>query len=119
VGIAQFLPGAVNLFALTVCFTGTAVLLSSLNRDRWRTILLAGGFFVVSMIIALVGELWEAGAWLKYLTFFAAFQPQELILLPAAETSPLACNGTLFGLGLLGYLLAAAILTYRDIPAPR
>jgi ABC-2 type transport system permease protein len=40
--LGQFLPGAANLFAMTFCFTGITTLVSSGNRDRWRTISLSG-----------------------------------------------------------------------------
>ena len=116
----QFLPGAINLFCMIFCFTGVTTFVSSWNRDRWRTISLAGGFFVVSLIIKMVWRLWPAGTWLKYCTFLAAFQPQVLII-NVDETGLLAppYNVTLIVLGLVAYAIAAAILTYRDIPTAK
>jgi ABC-2 type transport system permease protein len=115
----EFLPGAINLFAMTFCFTGITTFVSSWNRDRWRTISIAGGFFVVSMILKLVARMWPGGAWLGYLSFLSLFRPQELILVPAADGwAGLQPGGILILLGLLSYAAAGAVLWRRDIPAP-
>jgi len=120
VALAQLLPGAVNLCAMTFCITGITTLISSLGSDRWRTILFTIGFFIVSLIIEMVERLWPAGAWLKYFTILAAFQPQQLILLPdEASLTALKYNATLLGVGLLCYVAAAITLCRRDIPAAR
>lgn len=114
-----FLPGVLNLFAMTFCLAGLTALCSSWERSRWRTILLAGGFFTVSSVVKMVARLWEPGAWLRYLSFLTAFEAQKLILLEPEVTRPLAWsyNATLLGLGLAGYILAAIVFTRRDIPA--
>ena len=118
--MAQLLPGAVNLCAMTFCITGITTLISSLGSDRWRTILFTIGFFIISLIIEMVGRLWPAGAWLKYFSILAAFQPQQLILLPDETTlTALKYNATLLGAGLLCYVAAAIALSRRDIPAAR
>jgi ABC-type transport system involved in multi-copper enzyme maturation permease subunit len=114
------LQGVWNLAAMTFCLTGVATFISSWSRDRWRAISWAGGFFVVSLIIKVIWRMWPEGDWLKYLTFLSAYRPQELIL-GSSESGLTAwrCNGTLLALGLLCYVLAALIFTYRDIPGPR
>jgi ABC-2 type transport system permease protein len=118
--LRQFLPGSVNLFVMTFCFTGIATLVSSCNRDRWRTIVLAGGFFVVSAIVKVVAQMWPHGAWLNYFTFLSVFRPQELILSPPAGAWPgLRYDLALIALGLLAYAIAALIFWRRDIPSPR
>jgi len=118
--LARFLPGAVNLFAMTFCLTGVTAFISSWNRDRWRTVSLAAGFFLVSFIIKILARLWEAGAWLEYLSFLSAFEPQRLILpQPGAEALGLWYNGVLLGLGVVAYGLGAVVLAYRDIPAAK
>jgi ABC-2 type transport system permease protein len=126
VALARFLPGAVNLFAMIFCFTGITTLISSWNRDRWRTMAWAGGVFILSLILDIVArsgqsEWWvKYFSWLQYCTFLAMFQPQRLIL-QAGETARLAaaCDLGLIGLGLASYALAAAIFWRRDIPAAR
>jgi ABC-2 type transport system permease protein len=120
VPLAQFLPGAVNLFAMTFCLMGIAMLVSTFVRDRWRTISIGAGFFIVSLIIEIVARMWEAGAWLGYLSFLSAFQPQRLILMHAeTATLGLRYNMTLVGLGLASYAAAVVVFSYRDVPASR
>jgi ABC-2 type transport system permease protein len=120
VSAAQFLPGAINLFCMMFCFTGITTLVSSWNRDRWRTMAWAGGFFIVSLILEMVGRMWSGGEWLSYFTFLTLFQPQRLILMPA-ESGHLAMKYdlTLVGLGVASYAGAAVVLWWRDIPAAR
>ena len=117
--IWQFFPGVVNLFAMTVCLTGVTTFLSSWDRDRWRTVWLGGGFFIVSTMFKMVARLWTPGEWLKYLSFLTAFEPQQLILMEDAWSQTLWLSGTLLGIGLLGYLVAILVFTWRDIPVPR
>jgi ABC-2 type transport system permease protein len=115
-----FLPGTLNLFCMIFCLAGVTTFVSSWNRDRWRTIGLSGGFFVVSLILKIAWRLWPEGGWLKYLTFLSAFRPQMLILDPQQSGNlAINCNLTLLGLGLAAYVAAAIILTYRDIPSVR
>lgn len=125
----QFAPGAVNLFCLSVAMGGLSTLLSSMDHDRWRTIWLAVGVFILESIIAMVAYVWPAGWWLHWLTFLSAFEPQRLILKPEALwtlplgplgsiTWPLAAwyNGVLLLLGLAWYAAAWWIFVRRDIP---
>jgi len=120
IAASKFLPGAVNLFFMTFCFTGITTLVSSASRDRWRVLAISAGIFVASAILQMVSRMWSDGAWLRYFTFLSAFEPQRLILFgDAAEPSAWQCNLTLLALGLGCYALAAAVLWYRDIPAPR
>jgi ABC-2 type transport system permease protein len=120
VSIWLFLPGAANLFAMIFCLTGLTTFLSSWDHDRWRTIWLGGGFFILSSILKMIARLWEHGAWLKYLSFLTAFEPQQLILMQQGSRSlSLRFDAALIGLGLLGYLAAALVFSRRDIPVPR
>jgi ABC-2 type transport system permease protein len=127
-----FVPGAVNLFAMTFAMGGITTPLSSMDHDRWRTIWLASGIFVVASIVSMVAFMWPGGGWLKWLTFLSAFEPQSLILKPEATwtlglgplgsvTWPLAAwyNGALAALGALCYGLAAVVFVRRDIPLSR
>ncbi|GAB4138314.1 hypothetical protein [Thermopirellula anaerolimosa] len=115
-----FFPGVVNLICMTFCLSGITAALSAVDNNRWRTIWLATGVFIVATIIKMVARIWEPGAWLAYLSFLSAFEPQLLILVPE-EAARLAWryNGTLLGVGLVGYVAAAVLLTRRDIPVPR
>lgn len=114
----RYLPGVLNLFAMTFCVAGITALLSACDRNRWRTVLLAGGFFVVASVVKLIARLWAPGAWLKYLSVLTAFEPQQLILLAPEVTRPMAWqyNSALIGLGLTAYAIAAVVFSRRDIP---
>ena len=118
--MAKLLPGAVNLCAMIFCFTGITTLISACNRDRWRTIVIAGGVFVASFLVEMISTVWKAGWWLRYFTFMAAYRPQKLVV-SGSDGTALAWqyNLTLVGLGLAAYAVAAIIFWYRDIPAPR
>jgi len=115
----QFLPGTMNLFGLTFAMSGLTAFCSSWDHNRWRTMALAVGFYVVSFLLWLVARVWQTAWWLKYLTFLTAFEPQRLILLPDSQAIAWHYNGVLLALGLAGYVVAAVILTFRDIPQPR
>lgn len=114
----RFLPGALNLAAMIFCLTALTTLFSSLDRDRWHTILGVGGVFTLSAILKMVARLWPPGAWLRYLSFLTAYEPQRLILAGPEDATRLAWqyNGTLVALGVTAYLAAGAIFSWRDIP---
>jgi len=120
ISLRAFLPGVVNLAALTFCLGGITTLVSSFDRDRWRTIWLSGGIFVLASIVKLVSRLWSKGEWLKYLSFLSAFEPQQLILARLDRWRlTWEFSGTLISLGLLCYLAAMVVFARRDIPVPR
>jgi ABC-2 type transport system permease protein len=120
VTLVKFFPGVVNLFSLMFCLSGFTTFVSSWARDRWRTIFITIGFFLVSTILKLIGRMWAKGEWIQYLSFLSAFQPQELILLPEMSGWPMIrCNAVLLGLGLISYLAAAIIFWRRDVPMSR
>jgi ABC-2 type transport system permease protein len=110
----------VNLAALTFCLGGMTTLVSSFDRDRWRTIWLSGGIFVAASIVKLISRLWSGGEWLKYLSFLSAFEPQQLILARLDRWRlTWELSGTLILLGLLCYVAAMVVFARRDIPVPR
>lgn len=117
---AAFLPGAVNLFCMIFCFTAITTLVSSWGRDRWWTIGIAGGFYIISLIVKMIARMWPAGKWLFTLSFLSPFEPQELILLrEEGGHVALHYNLALLGLGLACYVAAVLIFNHRDIPGPR
>jgi ABC-2 type transport system permease protein len=120
VTLAQFLPAVTNLFSMVFCLTGVTTFISSWSSDRWRTVFMAVGFFLVSFIMELVVRVWEDGRWLGYFTFLSQFHPQEFTLMPEKAGWPLIrANAILIGLGLTGYLAAAIVFWRRDVPMSR
>jgi len=118
--LGKFLPAVVNLFSMIFCLSGATAFVSSWSRDRWRTVFIAVGFFLVSFILEMVGRIWKHGGWLEYLTFLSQFHPQEFTLLPEKAGWPMIrANAILIGLGLTGYLAAALVFWRRDVPMSR
>jgi ABC-2 type transport system permease protein len=116
---ARFLPGAANLWAMIFCLTAVTTLVSACGRDRWRTILWSGGFFVVSLVLEVIVRMWPQAWPLSYLTFLSLFHPQKLILLKDAGAWTLLRDDlALLGLGLLAYAAAGVVFWRRDIPTP-
>jgi beta-exotoxin I transport system permease protein len=132
----DFLPGAVNLGALGICFAGIASLVSACDRYRWRTIGLVVGFYVVQTIFKISGMAIAEVAWLKKVSIFTAYEPQRFIATAvhdAANTwsvvlrdsqgaifdaGPLGYNLILLGIGIGCYVAAAVVFQKRDLPAP-
>ena len=116
----DFVPAAVNLFFMTFCFSGITTLISAFDRNRWRTMCLAGGVLIVSILLDMISSIWEPGAWLGYLSFLSAFDPPTLVL--AGEDvwkASLRLNGVLLAVGLACYASSAVVFSRRDIPVPR
>ncbi len=127
---ADFVPGAVNLSALTICLIGITTLLSSFDQDRWRPIWGTMAVMIIAAILKLVGQLLPGGEWVGNLSFLTAFEPQRLILEPnSAWIAPFLpsvriplCvwfNLVLFVIGFMTYLIATIVFIRRDLPVPR
>jgi len=116
---SQYIPGAINLFAMMFFVAGVSTLASSWDSYRWRTIGLVGAFYMIELVIKVFARMVDSLDWLMYATFLGAFEPQRLIVEADKATSlALKYNGTLLGLGLAAYVLAAVIFCRRDLPAP-
>jgi ABC-2 type transport system permease protein len=114
-----FTPAALNLFGYIIFLSGWTAFASALDRQRWRTIGLAGGFFALQMLLQIVARMSERLSWLGWLTFLSAYEPQVLVANPAAAWSTLAAyNAALLGLGALGWIAAGIVFSRRDLPAP-
>ncbi|MBI2824519.1 MAG: ABC transporter permease subunit [Planctomycetia bacterium] len=118
-GWMTFLPGAINLFAVMVFLAGVSTVVSSWDNYRWRTIGIMGGFYVIELVVKVVGRLVDRFHWLLNLSFLTAFEPQALIAeAPGSWALSWQYNGVLIGLGLAGYAAAALVFCRRDLPAP-
>ena len=136
VSAATFLPAAVNYFGLGVFLTGFTTLMSSWDRYRWRTIGITVGFYVVSTILELVGLAIDGFAWVKWTTFFSAYEPvrfvSEAVVHPERQWAwvvrdgggafldlgPLGYDAILVGAGILCLMTAQIVFCRRDLPAP-
>lgn len=119
VSIARFFPAVTNLWALIFFLAATSTLVSSWDQYRWRTIGLMGGYYIISLVLQVVGRADPQFEWMLYLSFLAAYEPQTLVTQPAdAVAAALRYNLVLVGFGVAAYVLAAIIFSRRDLPAP-
>ena len=108
--------------------SGVTMAVSAAGRFRNRVIGIAVLAFVLQFLANVVGQMLEAVAWLRPLTVFFYYQPQQVALAGAWTVSPSAVWGwgpsavnvlaVLFAVGVAGYALALAVFTRRDLPAP-
>ncbi len=116
---ATFIPAASNVFSLTVFLAGITTAASACDRYRWRTVGLIGSFYLVELVIMVIGRMAPGWKWVSYFSFLTAFMPQAMIGgTPEAWSLMLRYNGLLLGLGLAGYVFAAVVFCRRDLPAP-
>jgi ABC-2 type transport system permease protein len=122
--------GAVNLAALAFAVSGVTLAISSALRNRGQAIGLAALVVVLMFVANVLGQLWDAAAFLRPASLFFYYQPQKLWLYGDgfvdlgdawAGGSPLLkvpVLAVLFGAGALGYVIALRTFTRRDLPAP-
>ena len=124
-----FAPALWNVAALVFAVSGITMWLSASGRFRWRVLGTAVFVTLLQFLVNAIGQLWEATAFLRPLTVFYYYQPQQIILKqkwtvdfavwndgqPLSDVPVLA---VLLGLGAVGYLLAWWTLERRDLPAP-
>jgi ABC-2 type transport system permease protein len=124
------LPALANLAALIFALSGMTMALSAAGRSRGKVIG-AGVLIALVMFIAnVLGQLWDAAAFLRPLTLFYYYQPQKIMLRDEWTTDlgdswnggqPLLevpVVGFLLLVGAVGYLIALRVFTRRDLPAP-
>jgi len=123
-----FIPGAINFCAMGFFVAGFATMVSAWDRYRWRTLGIVVGFVVVQTIVKIIGMSADRFAWLKYLSIFTAYEPEQAVAI-ATEASqyslglsqwfgPSGYNLVFLLSGCLCYFLAIAIFSRRDFPAP-
>jgi ABC-2 type transport system permease protein len=114
---------------LLFAISGLTLWLSAAGRFRWRVLGLAVFVTLLQFLVNVIGQLDESFAWMRPLTIFYYFRPQELVLgktglvtfsewyggKSLAEVPSLA---VLYAAGVIGYLMALRVFTRRDIPAP-
>ena len=128
--------GVLNLFAFGFALLGIATWVSSLDRYRWRAVGVTIGFYVVNVILMITSQATPRMEWLKYLTYFTCYKPQEIVQLNidpqtqspwalightetgSIELGPLSMTLVMLAIGTAGYLLANRQFNRRDLPAP-
>jgi ABC-2 type transport system permease protein len=128
VDLRAFGPALWNVGALLFAVSGLTMALSAAGRFRNRVIGGAVLLTLLQFLVNVVGQLWDAAAWLRPFTVFYYYQPQQVILTGRWTVDPGALwNGgphavnvlaVLFGVGAAGYAVALWAFTRRDLPAP-
>jgi ABC-2 type transport system permease protein len=120
VSMAHFARGLVNLFSLIYCLAAVTTLLSSVDRYRWRTLALGGGFMVTQLIIKVLSRLRDDFEFLRYTTIYGAYEPWWII--SASDDmfwwTWMGLCGVLLLIGTVCYIIATIIFCRRDLPAP-
>ena len=116
-------PAAANFVCLGVFITGAATLISALVRTRSQAVGMVIAFYVLELMLMIVGRLNDRFAWMNRLTILSAYEPTLLTIGVNRDPSaymPLLWqyNATLLGLGVVGLALSAAVFCRRDVPAP-
>lgn len=126
---AEFGRGLGAVGGLIFAISGLTLWLSAAGRYRWRVLGFAVFLALVQFLVNVIGQLDESFAWLRPLTVFYYYQPQQMVLgkswmvtlsewnngQPLVEVPALL---VLYGAGTLGYLMALWTFTRRDLPAP-
>jgi ABC-2 type transport system permease protein len=116
---ARFVPAVGNVFGLMVCMAGLAAVCSAAGSHRAWAIGAMCGFYVISLLLKLVGKFSERLEAVGWLSVFSAYEPQRLVSgQPDAWWLLARYDAVLLGIGLVGYLAGAVIFARRDLPAP-
>jgi ABC-2 type transport system permease protein len=125
----RFLPALAVVGGLVFAVSGATMWLSSAGRFRWRVLGIAVFVALVQFLVNVLGQMWDQAAWLRPLTVFYYYQPQQVILSGDWCVNFSEWNGgaallrvpmplVLYGVGVVGYLMALLTFTRRDLPAP-
>jgi ABC-2 type transport system permease protein len=126
IDISQFGWPLLNVAGLIFAVNGLTMWISSRGRYRWRVIGAATLFIMMEFVINVVGQIWESAAWLRPLSLFYYYQPQNIALRgnwsvslePLGLPVQVPTMVVLIGVGLVGYAMALLTFKRRDLPAP-
>jgi ABC-2 type transport system permease protein len=130
VAVTRYFAATLNLFGLMVCVGGISALASSWDSQRWRTIGVVVGWYIISAALAILGQISDRWSWVGYASFVSAFKPQKMTAQSDAAWSLLSHTTdhiavglgglqlVLITIGLLCYAVGAVIFVRREIPAP-
>ena len=120
----------VGLMALMFAISGLTMLFSACGRSRWRVIGWAVLTILIMFILNVLGQIWVDIAFLRPLSVFYYYQPQNIWLhnqwlLDLGEVwnggqpmFQIPAIPLLFAVGTAGYLAALRVFTKRDLPSP-
>ena len=120
----------VGLMALMFAISGLTMLFSACGRSRWRVIGWAVLTILIMFILNVLGQIWADIAFLRPLSVFYYYQPQNIWLhdqwlLDLGEVwnggqpmFQIPAIPLLFAVGTAGYLAALRVFTTRDLPSP-
>jgi ABC-2 type transport system permease protein len=110
---------ALNLFCYALFLAAVTTLLSACDRYRSRTVGLAVGFYIGSLVLKVIGRVSSGYHALLYGSFLAVFEPQRFVD-PQFNTAAITLryDVPLALAGCVCYLVAILIFSRRDLPAP-
>ncbi len=122
----KFGPPLINAAAFVFAVSGLTMAVSAFGRSRWRVIGFTSLILITQFIANIIGQIWDSIGFVRPFTLFYYYQPQQIALnnVWSASLEPLGIAArvpvlaVLFGVGLVGYLLAWRIFEKRDLPAP-
>jgi ABC-2 type transport system permease protein len=125
----EYGPALVNAAALVFAVSGVTMAVSAAGRYRGRVMGISVLVILVQFLVNAIGQMWPAAAVMRPFTVFFYYQPQRIVLQGQWTVDPAACwhsgwHLPLYGwlvltaVGGLGYVLAMAIFSRRDLPAP-
>jgi ABC-2 type transport system permease protein len=125
----RFAPALWLVGGLIFAVCGYTMWLSAAGRFRWRVLGVAVFVTLVMFLVNVLAQMWDQAAWMRPLTIFYYYQPQQVILSGDWNVTFSEWNGgsplvhlpmpvVLYGVGAIGYALALRTLVRRDLPAP-
>jgi ABC-2 type transport system permease protein len=126
---SAFGPALLVVGGLLFGVSGSTMWLSAAGRFRWRVLGLAILIALVHFLVNLIGQMWDGMEFLRPLTVFYYYQPQQVILGHHWTVGLSEWNGghslfpipmllVLYGVGLFGYAMALWTFSRRDLPGP-
>lgn len=126
---SAFGPALLVVGGLLFAVSGATMWLSAAGRFRWHVLGLAVLIALVHFLVNVIGQMWDGMEFLRPLTVFYYYQPQQVILGHQWNVSLSEWNGgqpllpvpmpvVLYAVGLLGYIMALWTFSRRDLPAP-
>lgn len=122
-------PALANVAALVFAVSGYTIALSAAGRFRGKVMGIAVFVTLLQFLVNVIGQMWDAFAYLRPFTVFFYYQPQQIVLQHVwsvdvgqawqLESSILVpVLPVLLGVGILGYGWALWTFCRRDLPAP-